>query len=431
MSYINTIDINGEVYNLGNLTDGDHVVDLPALSNDDIFLLRGDVVNNLTSSQSNKPLAANQGRVINQKISDLSTQISNLKQQSEESDAEINNNIESLRSDMNSKDAETLSSAKSYANELKGQSDDKATELNNKITQLDADMKANDSTTLSSANKYTDDSCATINSTIDSLKSTVESNKNASELEDSNLKTYINNTFIEKSQIADNLVTDSSTQVLSAKQGKVLDNNKFDKVGGAISGDVTISGVLTMSNSTKGISVTKVPSVDADVTNKKYVDAENSKLNSTIETLSSTVDTHGGQITTIQQSQTNLQNEFTTIKEQTKYEVKAISTSSDGATVTCSFEVPEDCIVWVCVTPSAPTTTNAVSHLNYSQMLYTPVATAADFYYSISDNMTTDTVNVGLVLTSDGQTSNLTLKVSLASEIGAHPFNVCVVSHPM
>lgn len=31
MPYINTVDINGTIYNLENLTDGNHVVDLPAL----------------------------------------------------------------------------------------------------------------------------------------------------------------------------------------------------------------------------------------------------------------------------------------------------------------------------------------------------------------------------------------------------------------
>ena len=78
MPYINTIDINGEIYNLGNLTDGEYVVDLPSLQQDDVFVVQGDIINNLTSNQGNKPLSANQGRVINGKIADLGTQISNL-----------------------------------------------------------------------------------------------------------------------------------------------------------------------------------------------------------------------------------------------------------------------------------------------------------------------------------------------------------------
>ena len=63
MPYINTIDINGEVYHVANLTDGEHVVDLPQLNNNDIFLVRGDVIDSLTSSASSKPLSAKQGKV--------------------------------------------------------------------------------------------------------------------------------------------------------------------------------------------------------------------------------------------------------------------------------------------------------------------------------------------------------------------------------
>lgn len=117
MPYINTIDINGKIYNLGNLTDGEYIVDLPSLQQDDVFVVQGDIINDLTSNQGNKPLSANQGRVINGKIADLGTQISNLKQQSEAVDATINSAIESLRSDMTNQDAETLSSVKTYADE--------------------------------------------------------------------------------------------------------------------------------------------------------------------------------------------------------------------------------------------------------------------------------------------------------------------------
>ena len=46
MPYINTIDINGVVYTLENLTDGNNIVTLPELSRDDIFVLRGNIVDN-------------------------------------------------------------------------------------------------------------------------------------------------------------------------------------------------------------------------------------------------------------------------------------------------------------------------------------------------------------------------------------------------
>lgn len=149
MPYINTIDVNGTIYNLENLTDGKYVVDLPDLNGPDIFLLRGDVVDSLTDFQTKKPLSANQGRVLSEKI-----------------------NAEIARA---------------------------TGELNNSIA---------------------------------TLESTVESNKSTSDTSVSSLRTYADDTFIKKANIADNLTTNSSDKVLSAKQGKLLNDNKVDKMSG-------------------------------------------------------------------------------------------------------------------------------------------------------------------------------------------------------
>lgn len=422
MPYINTIDINGTTYNLENLTDGNYVVDLPELNKNDIFVLRGDVVDNLSSYQSNKPLSANQGRALDGKID-------NFKSQLDTKDSELDNKISQLRTDMGANDASTLDASKTYTNEscqainetvtsLQGTVNDNKKSLDEDIAELTTLVGTKSSETLTAANKYTDDSCATINNTIADLKKTVQDNKSSADSGVSDLRTYVDTTFVEKTKIVDNLTTDSSEQVLSAKQGKVLNDKKLDKAGGTVSGDLTVSGVLTAA---------KVPSADADVTNKKYVDAENSKLNSTIEELSNTVDT-------LQQDQDNIQAELTSVKEQTKYEVQFLRTKADGTEVTCSFDVAEDCVIWICITPTTPTTTNEVKSLNYNQMLYTPTATAADFYYILSGKMTTSItdadIDVDLELTS-GDTLGLTLKVSLTSSIGSHPFAVCVVSHPV
>ena len=75
MPYINTIDINGEVYHVANLTDGEHVVDLPRLNDNDIFLVRGDIIDSLTSSVSSKPLSAKQGKILNDVISQLKADV--------------------------------------------------------------------------------------------------------------------------------------------------------------------------------------------------------------------------------------------------------------------------------------------------------------------------------------------------------------------
>lgn len=231
MSYINTIDINGVIYHLGNLTDGNYEVNLPELKNKDVFLLRGDVVGDLVT-QSNMPLAASQGKILNDKISELKTSSTNQE-----------NDITQLRTAITEGDSTTLSSAKSYA-------DNKDAELDGKITALRTDMDTNDTSTLTSAKSYTDTKCG------DALASA---------------KAYSDNGFINKTNIVDNLTTDSADKVLSAKQGKELEDKKFDKAGGTISGAVTINNTLTIGGS-NGISVSKVPTANNDVVNKKYVD---------------------------------------------------------------------------------------------------------------------------------------------------------------
>lgn len=382
MPYINTIDINGTTYNLENLTDGDHVVDLPELNKNDIFLLRGDVVDNLSSYNQNKPISANQGRVLDLKNTDLNERVNNLKEQLENKDSELGNKIEQLRTDMGKNDTSTLNTSKSYT-------DTNKSELEQKITDL---------------------------------------------------KTYSNDTFIAKTSIVDNLTTNSKKKVLSAKQGKILDEKKFDCAGGTISGDVTIAGTLTMSDSTKGISVTKVPVKDADVANKKYVDDADSKLNATLIEFGNTVGTHTTQITTIQQEQNNqsatltdLQGELSTVKEQTKYEKRTILTNMDGSAVITSFELPENCVVWICITPNAPKQGDEVYNLNYSKMLYAP-AIGTNFYYNLIESIGfRDIIEAELTLTQNTAKRKNILNISITAiaQMDEMPFNVCVVYHKM
>lgn len=388
MPYINTIDINGTTYNLENLTDGDHVVDLPELNKNDIFLLRGDVVDNLSSYNQNKPISANQGRVLDSKNTDLNNRVNNLKEQLENKDSELGNKIEQLRTDMGTNN-EAVAALQNVVNSNKATSDSNKSELEQKITDL---------------------------------------------------KTYSNDTFIAKTSIVDNLTTNSNKKVLSAKQGKTLDEKKFDCAGGTISGDVTIAGTLTISDSTKGISVTKVPVKDADVANKKYVDDADSKLNATLIEFGNTVGTHTTQITAIQQEQnhqsatlTDLQGELSTVKEQTKYEKRTILTNMDGSTVTVSFELPENCVVWLCITPNTPKQNDKVYNLNYSKMLYAP-AIGTNFYYNLKESVSNqDVIEVELTLTQNTATSKNILSISITAiaQMDEMPFNVCVVYHKM
>ena len=251
MPYINTIDINGTTYHLKNLTDGDYVIDLPELNKNDIFVLRGDVVDNLSSYQSNKPLSANQGRALNGKID-------NFKSQLDVKDSELGNKISQLRIDMGENDSSTLDAAKTYTNDkssealtaanqhtdescqainetvtsLQGTVNDNKKSLDEDIAELTTLVGTKSSETLTAANKYTDDSCATINNTITNLKKTVQNNKSSADSGISDLRTYVDTTFVEKTKIVDNLTTDSSEQVLSAKQGKALNEKKVDKISG-------------------------------------------------------------------------------------------------------------------------------------------------------------------------------------------------------
>lgn len=74
MPYINKIDINGVVYTLENLTDGNNIVALPELSRDDIFVLRGNIVDNTSSTSALQPLSARQGKLLRD---DLNAEIQN------------------------------------------------------------------------------------------------------------------------------------------------------------------------------------------------------------------------------------------------------------------------------------------------------------------------------------------------------------------
>ena len=135
MPYINTVDINGTTYYFENLTDGNHVVDLPELKENDTFLLQGDVEDKLNSYKSNKPLSANQGRVLNEqdkqlcsriddltksidsKDKELDGKITDLSKSSSQKDTELDEKISTLRTEMGNNDASTLTSAKAYADE--------------------------------------------------------------------------------------------------------------------------------------------------------------------------------------------------------------------------------------------------------------------------------------------------------------------------
>lgn len=156
MPYINTVDINGTIYNLENLTDGNHVVDLPALEKDDTFVLQGDIVDNLTGRNANKPLSAQQGFVLKSKDDELDNKISNLTTNTSNKDTELDNKIAKLSEDTSKKDTELDNKIDALSNNSSQQ--DAA--LDAKISKLREDMGTNDASTLSSAKTYADSQCS-------------------------------------------------------------------------------------------------------------------------------------------------------------------------------------------------------------------------------------------------------------------------------
>ena len=72
MAYLNKIDINGRTYYLQHLTDGKYEAKLPTLKSDTELLLRNQVVNSVTSKDSQNgsgvPLSAAQGYSLNTKL---------------------------------------------------------------------------------------------------------------------------------------------------------------------------------------------------------------------------------------------------------------------------------------------------------------------------------------------------------------------------
>jgi len=57
---------------------------------------------------------------------------------------------------------------------------------------------------------------------------------------------WVNNNYIRRNELIDNLVTDDSTKALTAKQGKKLQDEKFAKAGGTVAGDITVTGAITV-----------------------------------------------------------------------------------------------------------------------------------------------------------------------------------------
>lgn len=306
MPFINTIDINGEIYNLGNLSDGYHIVDLPkSLKRNDIFILQGDVVDSLNDTLEdmphNKPLSAYQGKTLDEKISAES-------QSSTDRSATITQNLNDEISRSTNKDNELDTRIDTETQRASGAENTLATNLNAEITRakdaekvitdnLNAEttratkaentLTTNLNSEISRATQAESDLNTAINTeksridaflaaadtgdkAIDTLKEiqnyidthgeaaakmTTNIGKNATDIKalqdavgagggsstglfkaiadaESSAKSYADDNFIKQTSIAYDLSTDSREKVLSAEQGKILNETKVDKLVG-------------------------------------------------------------------------------------------------------------------------------------------------------------------------------------------------------
>ena len=270
MPFINTIDINGEIYNLGNLSDGYHIVDLPkSLKRNDIFILQGDVVDSLNDTLEdmphNKPLSAYQGKTLDEKISaesqsstdraatitqNLNDEISRSTNKDNDLDTRIDNEIQRA-SGAESTLTTNLNSEISRATRAES---DLNTAINTEKSRIDAFLAAADTgdkaiDTLKEIQNYIDthgEAAAEMTTNIGknataikALQDSVGAGGSSSTGlfkaiadAESSVKSYADDNFIKQTSIADNLSTNSSDKVLSAKQGKALNDTKVDKVTG-------------------------------------------------------------------------------------------------------------------------------------------------------------------------------------------------------
>ena len=306
MPFINTIDVNGEIYNLGNLSDGYHIVDLPkSLKRNDIFILQGDVVDSLNDTLEdmphNKPLSAYQGKKLDEKISaesqsstdrtatitqNLNDEISRSTNKDNDLDAKIDTEIQrasgaenTIATNLNAeitraKDAEKVITDNLNAETTRATKAENTltTNLNSEIsraTRAESDLNTAINTEKSRIDAFLA-AAETGDKAIDTLKEiqnyidthgeaaakmTTNIGKNATDIKalqdsvgaggssstglfkaiadaESSAKSYADDNFIKQTSIAYDLSTDSREKVLSAEQGKILNETKVDKLVG-------------------------------------------------------------------------------------------------------------------------------------------------------------------------------------------------------
>lgn len=147
MAYLNKIDINGRTYYLQHLTDGKNEAMLPTPAKDDQLLLRSQVINSVTSKESQSgsrvPLSAYQGYSLNvklnQEILDREADVDEEQARAEAAELVLTNNlnqeIQDRIDDVDAEEERALAAEKVLTDNLAQEIIDRTNDVNEEQTR--------------------------------------------------------------------------------------------------------------------------------------------------------------------------------------------------------------------------------------------------------------------------------------------------------
>ena len=318
MPYINTIDINGVIYTLENLTDGNNIVTLPTLSRDDVFVLRGNIVNNTSSTSTTQPLSANQGKVLrdalNAEIQNRTNDVNLEEERATEAERvlteNLNKEITNRTNDVNAEEtratnaentlttnlnAEIARAKKAEADELaRAQAAEKVLtdNLAKEVTNRTNDVNAEETRALAAEKVLTDNLSAEV--------TRATNRENA-------INTALTNEVSRATGAENGLSSRISTMEVFFKEADIDASKDFidtlKEIQSYIASDKTGAASMTASiqsntNAISGLTQTKVDKVDGmGLSSNDYTDAEKTKLSGIASGANKyehpTYDTHG------------------------------------------------------------------------------------------------------------------------------------------
>ena len=270
MPYINTIDINGVVYTLENLTDGNNIVTLPELSRDDIFVLQGNIVNNTSSTSTTQPLSANQGRVLRNDLN-----------------AEIQNRI----NDVNLEEERATEAERILTENLNKEISDREADVNaeeTRATNAENTLTTNLNAEISRAKKAEADELARAQAAEKTLTDNLASEVTRATNKENEINTALTNEVARATGAENGLASRIATMEAFFKEADIDASKDFidtlKEIQGYIASDKTGASAMTYSiqtntNDISNLTQTKVDKVDGmGLSSNDYTDAEKTKL---------------------------------------------------------------------------------------------------------------------------------------------------------